>query len=440
MSVNIEIKPLDENQLLMTVPDIAKLMNLDYGYSDNNYCLVYDKTGQYTILYDENQIGRGFEIWYENNSICLRLPLPTTGHDIDIFYQLVEKICTKMGVYFYQCEGETVAITDIYANVDNDKESSMAAIRHIADTVSSGKHKYMILFGAVNPVFIGESEIKEIGNDIEGFDKFMDRIQKTNAYYLNPRFYNMADGKLRGFYFLRDNTRYIAPLTAEYPYQKIDNLHCYLVQLPDDNYIPYDVFISNIRYAEYYDANHILFSLNENDIEEFVDKYAVDMITSEPVKGFYWGKIIDADYTHSNKIQKFNLPLDKICGLNHIAIFLRWANENKLLSDELLERCPQLSEENPDYRKIMTESYAIRGMLRSKHFNEKGKDFVNKFYRFNAGGYPSCVDKWAEKFLGTEKYNCEEYHDEAYLFVPYDEYCYKNLSAYIDREWKKYNK
>ena len=31
-----------------------------------------------------------------------------------------------------------------------------------------------------------------------------------------------------------------------------------------------------------------------------------------------------------------------------------------------------------------------------------------------------------------EKYNCEEYKNEAYLFVPYNEKYYQGLSKYID--------
>ena len=90
MSVNVVIKPLNENDKLMTIPEIAALMKLNYGVSDVNYCLEIGQTGQYTILFDFDKIGRGFEVWYENNSICLRLPLPTTGHDIDVFYALIK--------------------------------------------------------------------------------------------------------------------------------------------------------------------------------------------------------------------------------------------------------------------------------------------------------------------------------------------------------------
>ena len=441
MSVHITIKPIDEKQPLMSIEEIARLMNLSYGYSDNNYCLIFNKTAKYTILYDEKKVGRGIEVNYEDNSICLSIPLPTTSHDIDIFYKLVEKICDKMGVYFIQIDEEFVAVTDIGTKAESDKEITMQSLRRIAETVSNQEHRYMILFGALNPVFIGPNEITEMDDSIEGFDKMMDRIQRIDAYYANPRFYKFDDEKIHGFYFLRDNVPTTIPLNPAYPYQKIENLHSYLVELPDENYIPYDVFINNIGYADYYDAEHITVNLSEETISYFVKNHAVDMMTLKPVKGFYWGKIIDAGYSHSNKIKRFNLDIDEICGVNHIAVFIRWANEHDLLSAELIEKCPELDKEYPDYRNIFLKSPAFSGMLRNKHFNETGKAFVNSFYNFNTGdGFPSCVDKVSENYFGTEKYNCEEFHNEAYLFTPYDEDYYKNLTAFIDAEWENFNK
>lgn len=441
MSVHITIKPIDEKQPLMSIEEIARLMNLSYGYSDNNYCLIFNKTAKYTILYDEKMVGRGIEVNYEDNSICLSIPLPTTSHDIDIFYKLVKKICDKMGVYFIQMDEEFVAVTDIGTKAESDKEITMQSLRRIAETVSNQEHRYMILFGALNPVFIGPNEINEMDDSIEGFDKMMDRIQRIDAYYANPRFYKFDDEKIHGFYFLRDNVPTTIPLNPEYPYQKIENLHSYLVELPDENYIPYDVFINNIGYADYYDAEHITVNLSEETISYFVKNHAVDMMTLKPVKGFYWGRIIDAGYSHINKIKRFNLDIDEICGVNHIAVFIRWANEHDLLSAELIEKCPELDKEYPDYRNIFLKSPAFSGMLRNKHFNETGKAFVNSFYNFNTGdGFPSCVDKVSENYFGTEKYNCEEFHNEAYLFTPYDEDYYKNLSAFIDAEWEKFNK
>ncbi len=440
MSVNIEIKPNEYKPKKMTIPEIAQLMGLKYGYSDNHYCLEENKVGTYTILYDPQKIGRGFEVWYENDTVCLRLPLPTTSHDIDIFYKLVEKICNELDVYFFNCEGETVAITDVYANVDNDKNTSMGALRHIANVVNSGEHKYMILFGALNPVFIGLNECAEIGDTLDGFDAFMHRIQSIDAFYATPRFYQRADQSIYGLYFVRDNVVTTVPLEPASPFHKIDNIDSYFVLMPDDNYIPYEDFIQNIMMADYYDAGHITFKLSDDMVEELISRFSTDVNTKEKVNGIYWGKMLDSGYWHTRKPKDMDLDIDEINGYNHIAVFLRWAKENDYLSEELVSRCPEIMEENPDYRKLLHEHYALGRKLRIRHFKEEIKPFVLKFYVFGDNGFPGCVDKYAEKVLGTEKYNCDEYKNEAYLFVPYDEEYYKGLSEYIDKAFREYNK
>ena len=93
-----------------------------------------------------------------------------------------------------------------------------------------------------------------------------------------------------------------------------------------------------------------------------------------------------------------------------------------------------------DIRRIIAEHKAFNGILRSYHFKKDVQVFASRFYVFGREGYPSCVDDYAEKQLGSEKYNCEEYKNEAYLFVPYDEKYYKGLSKYIEKEWKKFNR
>ncbi|MBE6865936.1 MAG: hypothetical protein E7492_03135 [Ruminococcaceae bacterium] len=56
MSVNIEIKPNEYNPKKTTIPEIAQLMGLKYGYSDNHYCLEENQVGTYTILYDPQKL------------------------------------------------------------------------------------------------------------------------------------------------------------------------------------------------------------------------------------------------------------------------------------------------------------------------------------------------------------------------------------------------
>ena len=76
--------------------------------------------------------------------------------------------------------------------------------------------------------------------------------------------------------------------------------------------------------------------------------------------------------------------------------------------------------------------------MRIKHFKEEIQPFARKFYVFGDDGFPVCVDRYAEKVLGSEKYHCDEYKDEAYLFVPYDEEYYKGLSEYIVKAFEDF--
>ncbi len=439
MSVNIEIKINEYNPVIFTPQQIAEMMNLEYGASDNFYCLDKGQTGRYTILYDKNKIGRGFEVWNENESVCMRLPLPTTGHDIDIFHKTVEIVCKEMNTFFYECDGETLAITDLYKNTDDYKYSSMQAIRHIRNNTEDDSTKYMILFGALNPVFIGQNECNEIGDTLEGFDNFMHRLQSLDAFYATPRFYQRQDGSVFGTYFVGENIVTTVPLNPADPFHKIDELDSYYVRLPDGNDVPYSDFISNIRMADYYDAGHITLNLDEEIITELVNNFATDTTTKKRIKGVYWGKLLDSGYWHSSKVNEMDLDTEEINGYNHMAVFLRWAKENNYISDMLIELCPRVLDDAPDYRILIKEHFAFSCCLRIAHFKEEIRSFVRKFYTFGDNGFPACVDRYAEKVLGSEKYNCKEYKDEAYLFVPYDEEYYKGLSEYIVKAFEEFN-
>lgn len=160
---------------------------------------------------------------------------------------------------------------------------------------------------------------------------------------------------------------------------------------------------------------------------------------------YYWGSSFDEGEWHYKKIIKDQLPLNRLAGYNHLAIYLRWAMEHHLLSESLLKWFPELPsiimQKKIDIREILDQSPIFEGKLSKEHFNELGKEFTDDFYRFNMFStdyYPTCVDDWAETFLGSEKYHCEEYKDEAYLFVPYDEVYYQGLSKYIDKKWKEF--
>lgn len=148
----------------------------------------------------------------------------------------------------------------------------------------------------------------------------------------------------------------------------------------------------------------------------------------------------DSVFDHSKKIADKKLPLDPINGANHIAIFMRWCIEHKLIAPEFYENCPDivsgvLSGERVDLREFIRDFFD--GDLVAYQLNCLGVNFLRNYYDWENEDskyfYPSDVDAYAEEYFGKERYNSEEFQDEAYLFVPFDEDYYKGLSKYIDR-------
>ena len=185
----------------------------------------------------------------------------------------------------------------------------------------------------------------------------------------------------------------------------------------------------------------------DNDTHALLEKmngvsHVLD-ISREPVCEEY--NLIDLMADHSRKILEKDLPINTINGGNHIAMFLRWCIEHDLCNADFFEPFPDVIEKvksgnPPDLRKFL--KIAMNGELAVYHFNFLGYAFARDYYDFNHHNleffYPADVDDCAEQYFGTEKYNSEEFKDEAYLFTPFDEDYYQRLSKYIDRAYAKF--
>lgn len=444
MAVNIEIRYKENSQIKLNVPQIAELSNLSYGISDSNYTLERNKAGQYTILYDAKCIGRGFELSFEENGLYLRLPLPTAGYEIEVFYELAKKLCQVLEVdYFIRDEG-IVPLEHVFDYIDPDKEASLNAIKGIDKKVRNHEMENMVIFGALNPIFLGIEEMNEINCSLTGLEKLLNLLQQKDVFYANPRFYQRNDGTIFGVYFVGENIVTVVPTSPKSPFVNIENVDSYYVRIPDRNDIPYEDFITHVDKLENYDNGHIIVSLNEDKIYELSSNYTVNMTTKERIKGVYFGTTLDDGRNHLNKIRKLELNIEELAAFNHLAVFLRWMCEHNMLSERLLKDVPNIKEliedKNTDLRKVIVQEPSFGCTLKANHFNEIGKKFAKEFYVFGNGGYPVCVDNYALSVLGDKKYNSTEYKNEAYLFVPYNEEYYQGLSKYINDAWIKHNK
>lgn len=151
-------------------------------------------------------------------------------------------------------------------------------------------------------------------------------------------------------------------------------------------------------------------------------------------------KIIDSAKNHCRKITEKDLAVGEISSCNHIAVFLRWCIEHDLIAYEFYENCPNEVDgvkngTQTDLRQFIINYFG--GDLEPYQFNYMGACFTDYYYNWDKDDpkhfYPSDVDDYAERYFGTERYNSEEFRDEAYLFVPFDEKYYRGMSQYIER-------
>lgn len=148
---------------------------------------------------------------------------------------------------------------------------------------------------------------------------------------------------------------------------------------------------------------------------------------------------IDDGFKHEAKIVEKKLSCPPLSGFNHMAVYLRWAYNKGLLLDSVLESEPRLKaalDGEGDLREVIANSELLKGKINTDLFTEEGALFTRVFYQFNDCKYvyPLCVDKNAKAYFG-ERYKDKHFKHEAYLFVPYDEAYYVNLSKYIDDAW-----
>lgn len=146
---------------------------------------------------------------------------------------------------------------------------------------------------------------------------------------------------------------------------------------------------------------------------------------------------------HSRKIISKGLPVEPIDGCNHIAIFIRWCITHHLLEEGFYTHCAEFAQavferQVLDLRPFFIE--ALGGALDIDQFSFVGANFLLYYYSGyeDRPYYPADVDDYAEKFFGTERYNSEEFQDEAYLFVPYDETYYKGMEEYIEKAFNEF--
>ena len=150
----------------------------------------------------------------------------------------------------------------------------------------------------------------------------------------------------------------------------------------------------------------------------------------------------DVSY-HIESIQEKELPIDPINAYNHMAIYLRWCMEHDLMGGKFLAEHGEVVNQvkadpgSTDLRTFIREE--LFGCLFSALFNQKGRAFAHYYYGENdAPYYPADIDDYALKYFGPSRYHSNEFQQEAYLFIPFDEKYYQTMAQVIEERFENW--
>jgi len=278
MAVSVRIKQKSIFKKKMKLNDIISLSNLDYGVFDEYYRLMPNKIKNNVFLYDKNNLGRGFELWLEGSDICLSLNLPCSKNDIIIFYQTIEKICTKLKINNYIRDGEFVSIKDNNELIESEIHVVEDVLINEKKEIDDKSKEFFMIFAIYNPVFLGKKEFKDIDSNIDNFSNLLNEKQSIDAYYAAPHFFkNKENENIFGMYAITEDVLSIVPIEPYVPFNqniKTDDWRVCLIykDMKNDEKIKYSDFINNVS-KKYYDNNHVLVDLSKKDIENLVEKY-----------------------------------------------------------------------------------------------------------------------------------------------------------------------
>lgn len=147
----------------------------------------------------------------------------------------------------------------------------------------------------------------------------------------------------------------------------------------------------------------------------------------------------DVSY-HIENLEEKELPIDPINAYNHMAIYLRWCMEHDLMGGKFLAEHGEVVNQvkadpgNTDLRTFIREE--LFGCLFSALFNQKGRAFAHYYYgEIDAPYYPADIDDYALKYFGPSRYHSNEFQQETYLFIPFDEDYYQAMAEVIEERF-----
>ena len=201
------------------------------------------------------------------------------------------------------------------------------------------------------------------------------------------------------------------------------------------------LYRDELEYKLAYDADALLDKMN--GISFVVEPDRQDAITRGTLSNDdFDGEMDNASY-HLESIEEKELPIAPINAYNHMAIYLRWCMEHDLMGEDFLKEYSEVAKQvkadpaSVDLREFIRDE--LDGCLFSVLFNQQGRAFAGYYYgEGDSPYYPADVDDNALRFFGPERYHSDEFQDEAYLFIPFDEDYYQAMAEVIEERFENW--
>lgn len=277
MSVTARIKQKSLFKKKMNLEDIIKFTGLSYGVCDENYRLNKDEIGEHTLIYDETKLARGFELWLEGSDVLLSLSLPTAPSEIRLFYSLVEKLCNEFNTKKYLREDEEAYLYEDEEFIKWDEEASIVALEDMTSKTED-EYRCFEIFGVYNPISIGQRELQRIDCNLNNLEEYLNEIQSLDVYYATPSVYRKKDtNELFGIYSIVADIPCVVPNKPYIILDQIKGINYWYVMIRKGMTVTYEDFINHISSKEYYDANHVIALLNDDEIDALIEQYSVEI-------------------------------------------------------------------------------------------------------------------------------------------------------------------
>lgn len=265
MSVNVRIMQKGFfRQKKFTMEDLVKLSHLAFGVMDENYTLIPNQVGDHTLLFDRKYLQRGIELYTWNHDICLNLSLPTSMDEIQLFYYLVKLYCDFMNTNQFVKDDVLMDFKDMDLQMVYDKRTSAEALMELEEKCVD-ENQYFEVFGILHPISIGKKELSYFHSDLDLFGNYLHSKQIVDAYFASPRIYN-AHGKRIGMYALGANIPTILPLEPYVVLNQVEGIEEWYVFM-EQKLVKYADLMSYLSTSSYYDANHRLYTLSKEEIQ-----------------------------------------------------------------------------------------------------------------------------------------------------------------------------